>query len=108
MVPISRSMKGCESGTYGTVLAAEYLTVAYFRARGIPAEINDAPEEDREGGASHDIVVAGELWDVKTDFIAAATKRIFVERASLEHTQSQPLLLLDSNTVRHGNAGVHS
>jgi hypothetical protein len=53
-----------------------------------PAEINDVPEEDREGRASHDIVVAGELWDVKTDFIAATSKRIFVERASLEHTQS--------------------
>jgi hypothetical protein len=32
--------------------------------------------------------VAGELWDVKTDFIAATSKRIFVERASLEHTRS--------------------
>jgi hypothetical protein len=28
------------------------------------------------------------LWDVKTDFIAATSKRIFVERASLEYTQS--------------------
>jgi hypothetical protein len=32
--------------------------------------------------------VAGELWDVKTDFIAGTSKRIFVEKASLEHTQS--------------------
>ena len=67
---------------------AEYLTVAYFLARGIPAAINDAPEEDRAGRASHDIVVGHELWDVKTDFIAATSKRIFVEKASLEHTES--------------------
>jgi hypothetical protein len=33
-------------------------------------------------------VVAGEFWDIKTDFIAASSKRIFVEKASLEHTQS--------------------
>jgi hypothetical protein len=67
---------------------AEYLTIAYFQARGIEASINDASDEDRAGRASHDIVVAGELWDVKTDFVAATSKRIFVERASLEHTQS--------------------
>jgi len=67
---------------------AEYLLAAYFQARGIPAEVNKAPEEDYEGRASHDIVVAGEPWDVKTDWIAATSKRIFVERASLEHTGS--------------------
>lgn len=33
-------------------------------------------------------MIAGEQWDVKTDFVAATTKRIFVERASLEHTRS--------------------
>ena len=33
-------------------------------------------------------MIAGELWDVKTDFISARSKRIFVERASLEHTHS--------------------
>jgi hypothetical protein len=67
---------------------AEFLLVEYFNARGIPAHVNDAPEEDRAGRASHDIVVAGEGWDVKTDWIAGVTKRIFVERSSLEHTQS--------------------
>lgn len=68
---------------------AEYLTIAYFQARGISASINEAPEEDRAGRASHDIVVAGELWDIKTDFIAGQTQRIFVEKASLEHTHSE-------------------
>lgn len=67
---------------------AEYLTVEYFRSRGVPAYINDAPEEDLEGRASHDVVVADEPWDIKTDYIALTTKRIFVELASLEHTRS--------------------
>lgn len=67
---------------------AEFLTVEYFRARGIEAYVNEAPEEDRAGRASHDIVVNGEPWDVKTDWYSGATRRIFVERASLEHTES--------------------
>ena len=32
--------------------------------------------------------MAGELWDVKTDWYSPKSKRIFVEKASLEHTQS--------------------
>ena len=66
----------------------EYLTIELYRAYGLEAYINTAPEDDYEGRASHDIVVAGQLHDVKADFIAARTRRIFVERASLEHTQS--------------------
>jgi hypothetical protein len=68
---------------------AEYLTVAYFQARGIPAHLNEATEEDRAGRASHDIVVGNELWEVKTDLLAGQTRRLFVERASLEHTGSE-------------------
>lgn len=67
---------------------AEYLTVEYFRSRGIPAYINEAPEEDRAGRASHDVVILDELWDVKTDWYEPRSKRIFVEKASLEHTRS--------------------
>lgn len=67
---------------------AEYLIVEYFRSRGIPAEVNDAPEEDYAGRAAYDVVIGDEAWDVKTDWIAATSKRIFVELASLEHTRS--------------------
>jgi hypothetical protein len=52
------------------------------------AYVNDAPESDYAGRASHDVVIAGERWDVKTDFYSARSKRIFVERASLEHTHA--------------------
>ena len=67
---------------------SEYLTIEFYRAYGLEAYINDAPEDDYKGSSSHDTVVEGVLHDVKTDFIAARTKRIFVERASLEHTES--------------------
>jgi hypothetical protein len=69
-------------------IPAELMTVEWFHAKKIHATVNPAPESDRAGRASHDIVVAGELWDVKSDYIAAWTQRIFVERDALEHTNA--------------------
>lgn len=66
---------------------AEYLTVELFRASGIPTRMNEA--DDYAGLASHDILVTSEPWDVKADSIAPVTKRIFVERKSLQKTRSK-------------------
>jgi hypothetical protein len=62
--------------------------VAYFQARGITAEVNDAPEDDYRGRAAYDVLIGDEPFEVKTDWIAATSKIIFVELAAVEHSHA--------------------
>ena len=57
----------------------EDLILNLCHLRGIPADLNPAPEEDRKARSLYDILIAGEPFEVKTDWICWKTGKICVE-----------------------------
>lgn len=76
---------------------AEYLLLELLHSRSIPAELNPAEEDDYEGRAAYDILVAGEPWEVKIDWLSWSTGNICVEAPTLEHTKAHRLVLFLPN-----------
>lgn len=88
--------------------AAEQILVDLLSIHGIPAHLNPTPDPDDapdaetrqrwyEGRAAFDIEVAGEYWEVKSDWASFRWNNICIEAESLRHTKATTFAYLIPN-----------